>query len=69
MATGTIKFYDKKKAYGFIISPDHQKEVYFHITSLKDRNYLPDKDDEVQFDVKPSSKGVMASQVEPLKQF
>ena len=36
MPTGKIKFFNKKKKYGFIIKDDDGKDIFFHLTGISD---------------------------------
>ena len=35
---GIVKFYDTKKAYGFIVPEDGGKDIFVHITGIKKEN-------------------------------
>jgi len=35
MATGTVKWFDKKKGYGFIQPSDGGKDIFVHITAVE----------------------------------
>ena len=35
MATGTVKFYNTQKGYGFITPEDGSKDVFVHATALE----------------------------------
>ncbi len=62
---GTIKFYNKTKAYGFINIVQSPKEVFFHISSFgsKPSSELT-KGDHVSFDIETDSKGERATNIQ-----
>jgi CspA family cold shock protein len=35
MATGTVKFYNTQKGYGFIVPDDGSKDIFVHATALE----------------------------------
>lgn len=63
MAEGKVKWYDKKKGYGFILN-DAQGDIFVHYTSFADASLRSLNDgDEVTFDVVPGEKGLRAQNV------
>ena len=38
MATGTVKFFDMKKGYGFIVPDDGSRDAFIHITAVQRAN-------------------------------
>jgi len=36
MPTGKVKWFNKKKKYGFIIKDDDGKDIFFHLTGISD---------------------------------
>ena len=60
MLTGTIKFYNGSKGFGFIIDDQSQSDVFVHATGLVDKVAQNDK---VCFDLKEGKKGPNAINV------
>ncbi len=57
---GKIKFFNRRRGYGFIESESLEKDVFVHVTDLED--YVS-KGDHVTFEVQPSDKGLEAKNV------
>ena len=36
MATGTVKWFNMRKGYGFIVPEEGEKDVFVHITAVQD---------------------------------
>ncbi len=60
MRTGTVKFFNSSKGFGFIVSDDSQEEIFVHVTGLKDDIRENDK---VKFEVEQGKKGPNAVNV------
>ncbi|MCC8426911.1 cold-shock protein [Mucilaginibacter sp. UR6-11] len=60
MQTGTVKFFNQTKGFGFISPSDGGKEIFVHSTGLIDN--IRDNDT-VQFDVEEGRKGINAINV------
>ncbi|MBN9284770.1 MULTISPECIES: cold-shock protein [Flavobacterium] len=60
MITGTVKFFNEEKGYGFIKHDDENKECFVHSTGLIDRIK---EDDKVSFTVETGKKGPTATNV------
>ena len=60
MKTGTVKFFNTEKGFGFIKDDETQKDVFVHKTGLIDMIHENDK---VEFDVKEGRKGPNAVDV------
>lgn len=58
--TGTVKFYNEAKGYGFIKHDDSEKETFVHATGLIDK---VKQDDAVEFDLQEGKKGMNAVNV------
>lgn len=61
---GKVKFFNRKKGYGFIESPSASKDVFVHVSDLKD---WVKKGDEVEFDLIFNNKGLVAKNVRLLQ--
>lgn len=60
MASGTVKFFNNTKGFGFITPDDGGKDLFVHVSGLKDEIRDGDK---VSFDVENSPKGLNAVNV------
>ncbi|MBC7401541.1 MAG: cold-shock protein [Mucilaginibacter sp.] len=60
MQTGTVKFFNQTKGFGFITPNDGGKEIFVHSTGLIDN--IRDNDT-VSFDVEDGRKGINAINV------
>lgn len=61
--TGTIKFYNDSRGFGFI-KREGDRDLFFHISGVES-GYQPQKDDSVEFEVGKSAKGPAAKNVRP----
>ena len=63
MPTGTVKWFDTKKGFGFIIGPEGQ-DVFVHFSSIEGDGFRSLKDGEtVDYDMAQGAKGFSASRV------
>lgn len=62
---GTVKWFNSRKGYGFIVGEDGQ-EVFVHHTALKEGSFLRDGD-KVSFELAETDKGKQAKDVVLLK--
>ncbi|MFN8712281.1 MAG: cold-shock protein [Bacteroidota bacterium] len=60
MKTGTVKFFNETKGFGFIKSNDDGKDIFVHVSGLKEEIR---QDDEVVFEVQEGRKGPNAVNV------
>jgi len=60
MSTGTVKFFNASRGFGFI-TPDDGKDLFFHISELQGKE--PQDGDKVEFDVGEGKKGPCAVNV------
>ncbi|MFC5412062.1 cold-shock protein [Larkinella bovis] len=61
MQTGTVKFFNELKGFGFITPSDSDKDIFVHVSGLIDEIRENDK---VQFEVEQGKKGLNAINVE-----
>ena len=65
--TGTVKFFNAAKGFGFIAPQDGSKDVFVHHTAiLADGFKTLAENQQVEFDVVQSDKGPKAANVKPL---
>jgi len=60
MKTGTVKFFNDSKGFGFIVEDDSKKEYFVHVSGLIDEIR---EGDSVEFELKEGKKGLNADQV------
>jgi CspA family cold shock protein len=56
--SGTVKFYNEQKGYGFITPDDGGKDVFVHVTALEQAglNHLSEGA-RISFDTEPDKRG------------
>ena len=66
MPTGTVKWFDVKKGFGFIVNADG-KDVFVHFTSIEGDGFRSLKDGEpVEYELIKGEKGLSAQHVRRL---
>ncbi len=64
MTTGTVKFFNSSKGYGFITEDGTNAEHFVHISGLIDEDIR--EEDKVEFELKEGKKGMNAVNVKVL---
>ncbi|MGE0651822.1 MAG: cold-shock protein [Alphaproteobacteria bacterium] len=61
MATGTVKFFNQTRGFGFITPDDGSKDVFVHISAVE-RSGLTGlaEGQKVSFDIQPDARGPKA---------
>jgi CspA family cold shock protein len=67
MTTGTVKFFNTEKGFGFISPADGDKDVFVHFSNISGDGYKSlDEGQQVEFDVADGRKGPEAQNVRAL---
>ncbi|MFG0221342.1 cold-shock protein [Streptococcus suis] len=67
MATGTVKWFNAEKGYGFIAPDDGSKDVFAHFSEIAGSGFRSlDEDQKVEFDTTEGPKGLQASNIRSL---
>lgn len=66
MPTGTVKWFDDAKGFGFI-EQEFGDDVFVHYSEIQSEGYKSlDEDQEVEFELEETEKGLAATDVNPL---
>lgn len=62
MATGTVKWFNDAKGFGYITPDDGGKDVFVHFSAIQGGGFKTLKEnDKVQYEVQESPKGLRAA--------
>jgi cold shock protein len=57
MATGKVKFFNRKKGFGFIIDDESQTDIFMHASGIKDKKAKIKPKDSVSYDIIDDAEG------------
>ena len=64
MATGTVKWFNESKGYGFISTSDGNQDVFVHYSAIVGGGYRSLAEGQsVSFEIEKGPKGLQAAQV------
>ncbi len=63
MQTGTVKFFNESKGYGFIKDNDTNEEIFVHVTGLVDKIR---ENDTVSYEAREGKRGMSAVNVKKI---
>ncbi len=67
MNTGTIKWFSKKKRYGFIVPDECGKDIFVHRSEINVKGGASlNKGQKVEYDIREGEKGQIATNVIPI---
>lgn len=67
MATGTVKWFNSEKGFGFIAPDEGGPDVFAHYSAISGSGYRSlEENQKVEFEVTQGQKGPQASNIRPL---
>ena len=67
MSTGTVKWFDDSKGFGFIAPEDGSKDVFVHHTAINADGFRSlSEGQRVEFETESTPKGLAAKNVNPV---
>ncbi|MEY3264184.1 MAG: hypothetical protein RL717_1661 [Pseudomonadota bacterium] len=67
MATGTVKWFNDSKGFGFITPDEGGEDLFAHFSAIQSSGFKSLQENQrVQFDVTTGPKGKQASNIQPV---
>ncbi len=67
LATGTVKWFNAEKGFGFIAPDDGSADVFVHYSEIQSKGFRSlEENQKVEFEVGQGQKGPQAQQVRPV---
>ncbi|MDQ1530525.1 MAG: cold shock protein [Microbacteriaceae bacterium] len=67
MATGTVKWFNSDKGFGFIAPDDNGKDLFAHFSAISASGFRSlEENQRVEFDVAAGDRGPQAANIRPI---
>ncbi|WP_124380181.1 transcription antiterminator/RNA stability regulator CspE [Pseudomonas synxantha] len=67
MATGTVKWFNAEKGFGFITPDDGSADVFAHFSAIQSSGFKTlEENQKVEFEIEQGQKGPQAVNIQPL---